>query len=128
MALKDLVIDQNALNEELIENLVSSYVRYDVNQKVIVFLPEKMQELAIPHKIVIFLLALRGWEYFENATDIPQDAQPKDISIAIMENGSTTRTYLQVLLKKGLVKKVSAKYSVLPTTINKIQNYLQNEK
>ena len=128
MALKDLTIDQNALQEELIESLVTSYIRYDINQKLVVFVPENIRNLTIPRKIVLYLLALRGWQYFDNSQDIPQDARPKDIAIAVMENGSTIRSYLQVLLKRGLIQNISGKYSIPPVSIGMIQNYLQNNE
>jgi len=128
MALKDLTIDQNALQEELIESLVASYIRYDVSQRVVIFLPEKVQELTIPQKIVVYLLALKGWQYFDNSENVLQDAPPKAIAEAIMENGSTTRSNLQILLKKGLILKNSTKYSIPSIAIHKIQNYLHGKE
>src|SRR5258706_8499050 len=105
MPLKDLTIDQNALEENLIENLISPYLRYDLRQKSIVFLRDKLSSLSISQKIVLYLLALRGWQYFKDASDTAQYAKPKDIAVATGENGSSIRTNLQVLLKMGLIQK-----------------------
>ncbi len=124
MALSDLIIDQNSLQESLIENIVSQYIRYDPNQRVVVFLPEKVNELTIAQKIIMYLLALKGWQYLNDTNNISQEAQPKEISEVISENGSTVRSNMQFLLKEGLVQKKPTGYSVSSISINKVQNFL----
>lgn len=126
MALKNLIIDQDVLQEQLIEDLLSTYIRYDINNKAVVFVPEKINELSSPHKIVIYLLALKGWKYVSDSLDVSLVAKPKDIAGAIMENGSTIRSHLQILLKKGLIQKSSAGYSIPPIAINMVRGYLQS--
>lgn len=128
MALKDLTIDQGKLQEELIENSITLHVRYDTNQKMVVFLPDASKNLSIPKKILVYLLALKGWQYVLDSQEISQEAQPKDISKAIMENGSTVRNNLQILLRDGFIQKNGTKYSISTIAINKIQDYLQNGK
>lgn len=128
MALSDLIIDQNSLQESLIESIVSQYIRYDPSQRVVVFLPDKINDLTIGQKIVMYLFALRGWQYLENTSDIPQEAQPKEVAEAIAENGSTVRSSLQFLLKEGLVQKKPSGYSVSSIGINKVQNFLLSKE
>ncbi|WKZ26095.1 MAG: hypothetical protein QY322_02170 [bacterium] len=128
MALKDLTIDQGQMLEELIESSVSSYIRYDINQKAVIFLPEALRNLSVQKKILIYLLALRGWPYVIESTDISQEAQPKDIAKAITENGSTVRNNLQSLLKDGLILKSATKYSISQIAITRIEDFMREER
>ena len=128
MALKDLKIDQGQMLEELIESSVSSHIRYDINQKAVIFLPEALRNLSVQKKILIYLLALRGWPYVIESTDISQEAQPKDIAKAIMENGSTVRNNLQSLLKDGLILKGTTKYSISQIAITRIEDFMREER
>lgn len=126
MALKDLTIDQTKILEELIENTVGSFIRYDTNQKAVVFLPEALRELSVLKKILIFLLALKGWPFVLESEDISQEAQPKDIAKAIMENGSTVRNNLQSLLKDGFIQKGVTKYSISTLATTRIEDFIKN--
>lgn len=126
MALKDLTIDQAEILEELIENTVGASIRYDINQKAVVFLPEALRSLSIPKKILIYLLALKGWPYVLESADVSQEAQPKDISKVIMENGSTVRNNLKSLLKEGFVQKNVTKYSISTVATTRIGDFIKS--
>ncbi len=128
MALKDLTIDQSKVLEDLIEKNVSSYIRYETNQKIVVFLPEALRGLSVAKKIIVFLLALKGWPYVCDSEDISQEAQPKDIAKAIVENGSTVRNNLQSLLKDGFVQKNVTKYSISTVATTRIEDFIKNER
>lgn len=127
MALKDFVIDQNLLQEEIIEKIVSPYVRYDEDQKAVAFLPDSSRSLSIPQRIVIYLVAIKGWRYFEKGKEIPEEARPKEIASSLRENGSTIRSHLQTLLKKGMIQKKSERYSIAIYAFNKVEDFIKNK-
>lgn len=126
MALKDLTIDQELIEEEIIEQVVSPYVRYDPKQKSVVLLPGDDGKLNIPQKIALYLLSLKGWKFIEEAKDVTTEAMPKEISVAISENNSTVRNHLQNLRQKGIIYKTkNGSYTVLPHSVQKIKNLLE---
>ena len=125
MALKDLIVDQEVIEEELIEKIVSPYVRYDPKQKLVVLVNDG-DRLDISQKITVYLLALKGWRFIEGGKDMPLEAFPKEISAAIVENGSTVRNHLQVLRREGVINKTpSGKYTILPQGVNRVKKLLK---
>lgn len=126
MAIKDLTIDQESIEEEIIEQIVSPYVRYDLKQKSIVFLPREDGKLNIPQKITLYLLSLKGWKFIEGVKDVTMEAMPKEVGEAIGENNSTVRNHLQNLRETGLIYKMkNGAYTVLPHSVYKIKNLLE---
>ena len=70
MALKDLVADHRKINEETIEKVVAPFVRYDPAAHKIIWTPEG-RALKNEAKILVFLVALLGWQYvLEEAQEI----------------------------------------------------------
>jgi DNA-binding MarR family transcriptional regulator len=125
MALKDLIIDQNILQEEIIEKIVSPYVRYDIDQKAVVFLPDSFRILSVQQRIIIYLVALKGWKYFEEGEKISEDVQPKEIADSLKENGSTVRSHLQALIRRGMVQKKVKNYSISLSAFNKVEDFIK---
>ncbi len=126
MALKNLVVDQEIMEEETIEQIVSPYVGYDPKQKSVILLGDESSKLNIPQKITLYLLALKGWRFIEGGKDIPQEATPKVISEVLGENSSTIRNHLQVLRREGVIYKTSSRaYTILPQSVYKIKKILK---
>ena len=127
MALKDLLIDVDQIEEKAIEGLVGVFVRYDPEKKIVIFLPDETVKLSTAQKIVIFLTALRGWRFLrKDSSSKLEIASPKDIALAIGENRSTVRNHIQQLSKKGLIYKTrNGRYKVASYAIPKIQSYLK---
>lgn len=126
MAIKDLTIDQESIEEEIIEQVVSPYVRYDSRQKSVVLLPGESAKLNIPQKIALYLLSLKGWKFIEEVKDVTTEAMPKEISEAIGENNSTVRNHLQNLRQRGVIYKTkNGAYTVLSHSVDKIKDLLE---
>lgn len=103
MAIRDLTINQGKLKEEKIEKLVKPYILYDIEQKKVFFLPNG-QKLGLKKRIILFLVAIKGWQFFEELRGQRLDeAKPKEIAISVFSNRSTVRNHLQTLKKDGII-------------------------
>jgi len=119
MALKDLTINYGKVQEEQIERIVGPYVRYDEKQGLVV-LSREGRELSVDPKILVYLIARKGWQFFDfkRREERPiEGAQPKEIAENIFENRSTVRRHLMELKNNGLVHKAAGGGYVVPNHI-----------
>ena len=98
MGLKDLIASKSSLAEDVIEEIVSEYVRYDTDHKAVFLTPEG-HELSGKSKVLIYLVALQGWPFVMDDV-VPTDAKPGEIEEHTAIPGGTLRP----LLKEWLVK------------------------
>lgn len=116
MALKDLTIDYGEVQEKQIERIVGPYVRYDEKQGLVV-LSKEGRELSIDPKILVYLIARKGWQFFEfkKEEERPiEEAQPKEIAENIAENRNTVRRYLMRLKSGGWIHKAAGGGYIVP--------------
>ena len=127
--LKNLTIDQEKIEEKLIEEIVSPFVRYDPKRKSIILLVEKTKNLKIPQKVLLCLFALKGWRFFDLKEIPPEEAMPKEIALSIGENSSTVRNHLQVLRREGLIYKTnSGAYTILSHSAQRIKETIEGKE
>lgn len=119
MALKDLVAEKGALDEDAIERIVGPYVRYDVDAKEIHFTPA-FASLSNKAKILAYLIALQGWRFVTDEPT-PSDARPADIEAATGIPGGSLRPVLRSLSENRLVFERNSRYSVRGTSFPAIE-------
>ena len=109
MALKDLTIDYGKVQEEQIERIIAPYVKYDENQRLVVFTGEG-KRLSVGSKILVCLIAQKGWQFFDfkkKEKRPVEEVQPKEIAERIFENRNTVRRYLMELKNDGWIHKTA---------------------
>jgi len=130
MALKDLTIDYGKVQEEQIEQIVGSYIRYDERQGLVI-LGREGRELSVDQKILVYLIARKGWRFFEfkKEEERPaEEARPKEIAEGIFENRSTVRRHLMELKNDGWVHKaVGGGYIVPNHILDEAENIITRE-
>ena len=122
MALKDLVASKSSLAEDVIERIISDYVRFDPDHKEIVFTPEA-HGLSNKAKTLIYLVALQGWPYVMEET-VPLDAKPGEIEEQTNIAGGTLRPLLKELKDRNVISERGGRYSVRAAALRTIQGEL----
>ncbi len=122
MALKDLVASKASLDEETIEEIVASYVRYDIENQTIFLTPES-NKLSSKDKVLIYLVALQGWPFVQDAS-ISVDAKPAEIEEHTGIAGGTLRPVLKELKDRNIIVEKGGRYSVRAVAMGSIKTEL----
>jgi len=125
MALKDLTIKGSVLTEKQVEDIVSKYVRYDVEERQIHFLPA-FTPLKTRDKVLIYLVALNGWPFLSKEP-LPTEASPATIGKAINIPGGTLRRILMELKVVHLISATGRLYKVQSAALSQIMEVLRGK-
>ena len=110
MALKDLIASKAALAEEVIEEIVSEFARYDPDHKTIILTP-KAHDLPSKAKVLIYLVALQGWPFVVDEP-VPTDSKPGEIEQYTGIMGGTLRPILKELKDRSVIIERGGRYFV----------------
>ena len=125
MPLKDLVVDADEHTESQIEQIVGSYLRYDLDGKGIVLMPE-FGSLTNDKKILVYLTALKGWKFVtEDEVDI--STAPSELEGALGIKGNSLRPKLKSLFDKRLIQKEGKQYNVPISSLSSIAAMIDDE-
>ncbi len=112
MALKDHVADSTKIKEEEIEAIVADFLKYDPPHKVVVLMP-RAQELSVEKKVLLHLVALRGWKFVSSKEDAPpSSATPKEIEQVTGVKGGTLRPALRALVQSKMLESKKGCYEI----------------
>ena len=123
MALKDLTLAKAQLTEKQIEELVADYVRYDVDDKSIILMP---QAAHLPNrcKVLVYLTAIQGWPFVSHEA-VPTDSTPAQIEEALNIPGGTLRPLLKDLKESHLIAVHGRTYSIKTAALSTIRGEIQ---
>lgn len=112
MALRDHTTDSAKLSEDMIESIVAGFVKYDPMTKSIHLLP-KSGDLSNEKKLLLFLVAMRGWFFVLKDKDkVVSDASPTEIEKATGIKGGTLRPILRSLTQLKILTSKKGRYEV----------------
>lgn len=123
MALKDLISDSAKLTEEAIEKIVKPYVGYDVEGKRLTLNPA-FGKLGVKQKIIVYLVALRGWPFVIEGNDLPSSETPAEMEKKLSIPGGSLRPALRDLSDAHIISEVDHRYSVEPASLNDLSAIL----
>lgn len=130
MALKELIINLDQVTEEIVENVVKGYLRYDPARKIMTFTPAG-RALNGRQKVILYLVGELGWRFIlDSSKDVipAPEKSPSEISAITCMKGNTVRPILKALLESGLIHSRNGKYTILPEVIPQIADVLKGGK
>ncbi|MEQ8387373.1 MAG: hypothetical protein RLP16_05425 [Alphaproteobacteria bacterium] len=126
MALKELISERGAIAEEMIEKIISPYVRYEIDPHEIVFTQDGFA-LDNVARILVYLVAVQGWKYVvDDDPDI--ETKPADLEEVLGIPGNTLRPALKKLKDANLITSNNASYAVKPSNLDAVKRAVEGEK
>ena len=126
MALKNLIVDTGRETEEVIEEIISAYVRFEIEPHAIVFTPAGNQ-LGNAEKIIVYFAAVLGWKYvFDEPPGM--STKPADLEDALGIHGSTLRTVLKRLKDSHILAVTDGRYSIRASNLAAAAAVVSGEK
>ena len=116
--LRDLVVEHGTLQEERIENVISKYIRYEVNPCQIL-LTQEGDSLPNKLKVLVYLVAVLGCQFVSPNEPIPM-TRPSDLERTLGIIGNTLRPVLKDLSDSHLVWVEEGAYLVRYTDLEKV--------
>ena len=110
MALKDLIVDSGSVTEAAIEDIVSTYVNYEVNPHAIVFTPAG-NGLGNTEKVIVYATAVLGWKFVVDEPP-PVSTKPSDLEDSLSIAGGTLRPILKKLKDNHILAVSNGHYSI----------------
>lgn len=121
MALKDHVTDSAKLSEEEIESIIADFLKYDPANKAVVFLP-KAHNLSAEKKILLHLVALRGWRFVVKENPPAADALPREIERVTGLRGGTLRPTLRSLVESKMLDSRKGRYEIPAHNLGRVRD------
>lgn len=122
MALNDLVTNNQAISEELLERVLKGRVRLVEDQEEReVSLTREVRNFPIKTRVLLFLAGGRAWELIKGGN---WDRSPSEMVEALSVLGNSLRPSLKELEDQFLVKSEKGRYRILPEGIFEMENLI----
>ena len=126
MALKDLIVDTGEETEKALEEIISAYVRFEIEPHAIVFTAAG-NALGNLEKVIVYCAAVFGWKYVVN--EPPRvSTTPADLGDALGIHGSTIRSVLKKLKDNHVLAVADGHYSIHVSNLATAASVLSGEK
>jgi hypothetical protein len=102
MALQDLVTSKDTVAADVIEGIITGFVKLDPNLGLVLFTPESTR-LSIRSKVLIYLVALRAWPFVHPRVSFPSGASSSEIAEWTCVAVGEVRQALKELEKRRLI-------------------------
>lgn len=122
MALKDLIVSNQKITEDLLENVLRGYVELIQDGKK-VLLTKKALFLSARAKVLLFLAGGNAWTLIDGVQWL---VSPSEMEDDLGIGGNTLRPTLKNLSDNYLVKSEDGKYKILPKGIYELERSLKD--
>ncbi|MES2059696.1 MAG: hypothetical protein V4438_01560 [Patescibacteria group bacterium] len=126
MALKNHTIDSSKVSEEQIEAIIADRIKYDPKNQKVVLLPNA-RTLSNDRKILLYLVALKGWKFLIEKETPHEDASPLEITHATGIPGGSVRPILRGLEDRKIIITHKGRYEVPSHNLSTIQSLLSKQ-
>lgn len=127
MSLKDHITDSTKLKEEEIEAIIADNLKYDPDHSTVVFLP-KTQTLSVEKRILLYMVALRGWRFVVEEKPPNSDASPAEIEKATGLRGGTIRPILRAMVQSRILASHKGRYELPAHNMGRVREAINNER
>ncbi len=126
MALKNHTIDSTKVSEEQIETIIADRIKYDPKNQKVVLLPNA-RTLSNDRKILLYLVALKGWKFLIEKDTPPEDASPLEITHSTGIPGGSVRPILRGLEDRKIIVTHKGRYEIPSHNLSTIQTLLSKQ-
>ena len=126
MALKDLIVDSGTVTEKAIEEIISAYVKYEVDPHAIVFTPEG-NALGNEAKAIVYFTAILGWKFVVDNPPLV-GTKPANLEDVLGIQGSTLRPVLKKLKDNHILAVDNGEYSIRASNLTAARHIVSGEK
>lgn len=120
--LQDLVVDEDELNEELLTNTLSPYIRLGENKGGL-YPKEEFDELHFLRKTTVVLLAQQARHQLGMAED--DVLTPSEIADLSKINKNTVYPAVSELHERGIAEKENGEYTIAPPKLQKAKEFIE---
>lgn len=110
--LSRLVVDEAAVNRELLARVLENRIRLDMKAGAFSFLPGVRERMNTRHQVLIALLAQKAMHLLN--AKLQEGLRPQEIEFLTGVKGGTLRPVLKILVEKRLVRPESDKSYTVP--------------
>ena len=126
MTLKDLIVDPGGETEKAIEEIISAYVRFEIDPPDIVFTP-RGNALGNAEKVIVYFSAVLGWRYVVDEP-LAVITKPAELEDALGIYGSTLRNVLKRLKDNHILAVADGHYSIRASNLAEAARLVSGQK
>jgi hypothetical protein len=102
VALQDLVASKDSVAQDVIEGIITGFVKLDPDPGLVLFTPESTR-LPVRPKVLVYLVALQAWPLLNPRVSVPSEASSSEIAERTCIGVGKVRHALKELEKQHLI-------------------------